>query len=400
MALAPLAFMDLRAPYDSTVAASDASESGGGLSFSSGLTNFGVEAERKCVRGLERQVVDSDDRQVFVISLFDGIGTCRVALDVLGAKVAGYVSVESDGSARRVVESAFSSTEFIHAVEDISDAVVLGWACKFSRSSCVLLAANLPQPGFSELKSPGVESLRNRLHQEVLRVRELIEKHFSWAETFLFVEGASSMSCLDRSSMTKSVGILPYELDAVGITPCRRSRVFWFDWAVTAEEGVEIERPSTSKSEDCGRVQFLLDCPPKPYLTPGWTLAGGDMQKLPTFTTSNPKAQPGLQPSGIESCTARDLSCWQSDRFRFAPYQYRFQHGVIHPKQGWRIPNVNEREALLGFPLEYTRPSWSKTHRKQDPTGWEDCRLSLLGCPGSVPVIAFLLKHLLAVRHL
>ena len=119
VALAPLSFMDLRAPYDSTVTASDASESGGGLSFSCGLTPFGLEASQKIVRGLGDQ--NLDDRHIFIISLFDGIGGGRVALDVLGAKVGGYIAVESDPAARRMVESAFSSTEFVHSVEEISE---------------------------------------------------------------------------------------------------------------------------------------------------------------------------------------------------------------------------------------------------------------------------------------
>ena len=37
MSLAPLSVMDLRLPYDPIVSASDASESGGGVSFTSGL---------------------------------------------------------------------------------------------------------------------------------------------------------------------------------------------------------------------------------------------------------------------------------------------------------------------------------------------------------------------------
>ena len=90
MSLSVLAFMDLRAPYDAIVSASDASESGGGLSFSSGLTEFGVQAASKTTRGCDFQGLD--DHQVLVISMLDGLGACREALDVMGAKMAGYVA--------------------------------------------------------------------------------------------------------------------------------------------------------------------------------------------------------------------------------------------------------------------------------------------------------------------
>ena len=213
-ALAPLAFMNLRAPYDSTVTASDASESGGGLSFSSGLTPFGNEAVDKSVRGFMSVGADDDD-QVFVISLFDGIGACREALDVLRAKVAGYVAVESDASARRVVESAFCSTEFVHSLEDTSDAMAKSWACRFSRAKCVLITAGTHCQGDSGLTNDTECSSQHRLHHEVSRLRELVERHFVWAK----------MSDVDRANVSRGVGILPYELDAVGITPCRRSRL-------------------------------------------------------------------------------------------------------------------------------------------------------------------------------
>ena len=151
---------------------------------------------------------------------------------------------------------------------------------------------------------------------------------------------------------------------------------------------------------DYGRINFLLNCPPEPYLTPGWSLAGGAEQKLPSFAAPQPKVHPGFQPTGIEGCTRRDISYWKDDRYKYAPYQYRYQHGIIHPRLGWRTASVNEREVMLGFPLDYTLQAWSKSDRKRDSVGWEDCRLSLLGNSWSVQVIAFLLKNLLEPRKL
>ena len=55
---------------------------------------------------------------------------------------------------------------------------------------------------------------------------------------------------------------------------------------------------------------------------------------------------------------------------------------------------------MMGFPLDYTHQCWAKGLRKQDPVGWEDCRLSLIGNSWSVPVVTFLLMHLLGPRKL
>ena len=397
IALSPLAFIDLRAPYDALVTASDASESGGGLSCTSGLTPFGMAAALKPTRGDFERVCD--DHQVLAVSLFDGIAACRVALDVIGAKVAGYISVEPDEGARRVVEASFGSTTFLEQVQNISDETVRGWACQYSRVGVVLLTGGPPCQGVSGLNANrlGAEGdQRSCLHQEVPRIRELLEKHFSWAKVFFMMESVSSMSDADRVLMTRSMGFLPYELDSKGITPCRRPRLFWFNWTANAEIGVTIQKPSSSSSADYGQVDFDLECDSEAYLSPGWKLAGGPRHKLPTFTTSQPKGNPGPHPAGISSCNARDLKYWESDRYRFPPYQYKYMHGVVHSKHGWRNVNVNERESMLGFPLDYTLECWPKSARKLQPLQHENARLTLLGNSWSVPVVAFLLCQLLA----
>ena len=391
MSLTPLAMMNLRAPYDAMATASDASESGGGLSYTSGLTPFGAAASLKPVRGVTHRT--PDDEQVLVVSVFDGIAACRVALDVVGAQVAGYVSIEPDAAARRVVESAFGSTEFVDGVQDVTDDTVRRWACKFSRAGLILLAGGPPCQGISGLNAQDAHA---RFHETCNRIRELLAKHFSWAKVHVMLDSVSSMPDEYRARMTKSIGLLPYQVDALGITPCRRARFFWFDWVVKAEVGVAIATPTSTSSWDYGKLDFHLDCPSDAFLSPGWKLAGGPEQKLPTFTTSQPKGKPDSKAAGIDSCNSRDLSYWESDRFRFPPYQYRYQHGVIHPKHGWRIANVNEREAMLGFPLDYTLECWSKSARKLNPLGHEDARMSLLGNSWSVPVVAFLLAQLLA----
>ena len=102
-ALSFIDFRHFRAGVDPIVTASDASETGGGLI---GLTCFGVQASKALVRG---ELPDEEaDQGLQAISAFDGIGSLRVALDVLQIPVSGYVAIEKDPKARRVVESAFT----------------------------------------------------------------------------------------------------------------------------------------------------------------------------------------------------------------------------------------------------------------------------------------------------
>ena len=181
-ALVPLAYMDLRLLFAALVSASDASESGGGLSVSSGITDLGIQASEKLVRGLcdigdfggpQGDLLQNDDVQLFVVSLFDGIAACRVALDVLGAQVGGSVAVEGDVCARRVVESAFGSVEFVSSVEVVSGSMVKSWACKYSRAGVILITGGPPCQEVSALNAGRLgseEYPRSKLHHEVPRV--------------------------------------------------------------------------------------------------------------------------------------------------------------------------------------------------------------------------------------
>ena len=131
----------------------------------------------------------ADDVQVLAISIGDGIGACRVALDVLNAKLAGYISVEENPQARRVVEGSFGSTLFVDSTESITEEVVKDWACQFSRAGIVLLCVG-----------SACASANNRpaIVREIPRIRELIEKYFSWASHVVLAESvASRADCLD-----------------------------------------------------------------------------------------------------------------------------------------------------------------------------------------------------------
>ncbi len=108
MCLAPLMSMNLRTPFLAKVSCSDASLSGGGVCVSRGLSeaghvaSSGFELERPCLPGAEG---------IILISLFDGIGGARRALDVLGMAVCCYICSEIASEAMRVVTAAWPEAE-------------------------------------------------------------------------------------------------------------------------------------------------------------------------------------------------------------------------------------------------------------------------------------------------
>ena len=83
---------------------------------------------------------------------------------------------------------------------------------------------------------------------------------------------------------------------------------------------------------------------------------------------------------------------------RFPPYQYRDANGLWDKNGAFRLPGIEEREAIMGFPIHYTKACFPKSH--QNKTEYLDERLTLIGNSWCVFVIAWLLKELCAMRGL
>ena len=396
--LLPLARIGFRSEWSSLASASDASEQGGGITVSSSLTGLGVAASTKSVRG-NRQTI-SELQGVLVVSLFDGIGSLRVALDVLGVNVCGYVSIEQDQSCRRVLDSFFPSALHLEKVENVSHREVREWATLFSRTSMVLVGGGPPCQGVSGLNASrrgAIEDSRSNLVSHFPRIVSLVREHFPWCNVYSLCESVFSMSEEDRAIYTKNLNVLPYVLDAGDVSLARRERLYWFDWEVHSSEGCKIWNPQSNSLTSYGRIHLESKIIPSDFLQPGWKLVSPD-KLLPTFTTAQPSAQPREHPAGIDLCSESELHHWSMDQHKFPPFQYRWKNGLLSTSGEWRLPGIQEREAILGFPRNYTFQAWPKGKRKQDPQGFENCRLSLLGNSWSIPVITILLQSLF-VKH-
>ena len=173
------AFIDFRLPIDGTVTASDASESGGGLCCSQGWTEFGSQAATCLVRGDEDEPFQGGG--ILVISLFDDIGSFRVALGALGVPVLGFIAVETNPQARRVVESAFPSVKHMADVTEISEVMVRELASEFPTVTAVILGGGPPRQGVRALNvaRKGAElEPRSNLYLKYVTVRNLIQETF------------------------------------------------------------------------------------------------------------------------------------------------------------------------------------------------------------------------------
>ena len=387
MGLVPLAYMDFRTHISPHVTASDASEHGGGLTVSAGPSPVGCVASQCPVRGDLLEPVDLTS--VLTIGLFDGIGALRVAADVLGWHVQGHISVEISPQAQRVVESRFPSTIAVADVREVTLEMVQSWARNFSQVGLVLLGAGPPCQGVSGLNASrkgALKDARSNLFTHVSRIRDLVIKSFPWAQVRNLMESVASMDWEDEQVMSAIFGCEPWQIDAAGVSLARRPRLYWCDWEIGRGDGVFPGESGSWRQELLLKAQ--LD--EGKFLLPGWKKAGPE--PLPTFTTSRPRSSPGYKPAGLKLCEADARDRWERDEFRFPPYQYRTCFSLINGKGEVRVPTVQEREVIMGFPKDYTVQCLPKA--KQGTQDHVDMRMSLIGNSWNITVVAWILSQL------
>ena len=373
------------------VTASDASEWGGGFCISKGLTPMGIHASQCLVRGDVGE--PSDHIQVLTIGLFDGIGALRVGADALKLPMGGHVSAEVSEAGNRVLEGNFPDSLHVGNVKNITEEMVKDWAARFSNVGVVLVAGGPPCQGVSGLNADrkgALKDARSNLFVYVKKVYHMVKANFPWAQVHSMMESVYSMDQADRATMSEFMESLPYMVDAEGISICRRPRLYWLSWELQLAPGVAMEQiPGEGWT---GYTVVTLSHPVKPenYLKPGWKL--GEAGKLPTFTTSRPRASAGNRPAGLWQCEAWEVTRWKNDQYRYPPYVYRDKHCFVNGAGDRRLADIHEKEVCMGFPLDYTASCLPKGQQKGD--AYADLRHTLIGNSWHVSVITWLMKEL------
>ena len=156
---------EFSAPYQSCGDSQRCIRIGTGLTASESLTEWGVRVSKAAGRGDSFE--EFHEQGLLVILIFDGIGALRVALESLKVPLAGYVAIEKDGRATRVVASHFPSCTFYSDATKVSSADIRASGAKYPNCCAVLAAGGPPYQGVSGLnatKKGAEEDPRSSLH--------------------------------------------------------------------------------------------------------------------------------------------------------------------------------------------------------------------------------------------
>jgi len=356
------------------ITASDASNSGGAVGLSKELTSEGRDFVGAASLGDGTQQAN-----ILVVSLFNGIGGAIRCYDVLGVLPRHVVACDIHGPANRVTAKRWPSTEIIEDVRSIDQNTVDGWFRKVVPLEELHLWAGFPCMDLSSAKAgrEGLAGKASGLFWEVVRLIKLIKKRAPAHVVVKYVaENVASMAKQECEVITKELGVFPYWLNSADAVPMNRPRLCW-----TSEE-VEGQLRGLRFRDQEHWTEVTAEAPyPElgAWLTPGCQWPGEEEGAVfPTAMKAIPRKRPPVQPAGISRCGDDTIGRWTADGYRFPPYHYLPQY-VIWRGERWRLTNSSERELLLGYGFGHTKRCMSASDIKRSKQAYEDERLSLLG---------------------
>ncbi len=342
--LLPLCRTNLRARVSGTVTASDASETGGGLCMTTGLTPLGI-------RGSTHISEEPREAPILVIEWFAGIGRLSQALSRLGIKPLHVAVCECDDLA--VLRRASPGCTVWKDIKRVSRKELVELLDRFPNVEGIVFAGGSPCQGLSQLSAlrQHFTDVRSGLFFELVRVmvltKELAKERKLWY--FGFVENVVCDES-DQKIFREQTGWRQYLACSGQLSVVRRPRFFWVSHELQFPPGVEVEPKG-----DYELIRYFGPLEPDDlWVSSGWEWCGsGQGVSLPTFTRSIPRKAPPFQPAGIAACDADTRRRWKQDAFRYPPYTYQPQY-CLSDGYGLRVAGPAEREILMGFPPGHT----------------------------------------------
>ncbi|CAK0855058.1 unnamed protein product [Prorocentrum cordatum] len=344
LALSGLCVADLRLEVDPLVTASDASEAAGAVVYGYALSDRGrALAERR-----QRPANAACEEETGLVTVFDGIGGGRRAIEILGLVPAVHLSFEVDPAAVRVARRRVSRV-----------LVVGGFPCQ------VFAGLNVARQGLDDPRAGLVDHM--------VRIVDGLRAAMPEASIDFLGENVASMPECDVLRLNQLFGRIPLEIEAEPVVVRAKTQ----DVRRACKVALKTQRPPLEEWLPPGAV-----CP--------GPAAGGP---LPTFARWTPRSQPRPRPAGIGECSAAELARWEAAGFASPPYQFR-DKWCIHQADG-RVepPDATIREKLMGFPEGHTVPRMTSSQAKAEPAKYEALRRSLVGNSFQCEVVAWIISH-------
>ena len=160
-----------------------------------------------------------------VLSLFDGMSCCRIALDRVGVTVDSYYASEIKKSAIKVTKHNYPDTIHIGDVTKVSfkDGILYTENGNYEVGHIDLLAGGSPCQDLSSMnkKQVGLSGEKSTLFWEYARILKEVNP------TYFLLENVGSMPYSDAMEITKEMGVDGIRINSSLVSAQLRDRIYW-----------------------------------------------------------------------------------------------------------------------------------------------------------------------------
>ena len=242
--LLPYMWADLRERVSPQVIATDASPSGGGACLSRSLTIEG----RAAAEDIDARPLGG---KLLLVESLVGLGSGRMALDLLGIEAYAYVAIDPVKPGRLATAARWRDVIHYTAIEQVDGTMAGTWKEWFPAVSWVLHVAYLPMDSHGD-------TLDRNLVGEVRRVDEALRQCDDWTVNSLFVIRGECPP-RDVELCTRILGIGPSCIEAGVAHRCAGDSIFWLLGSCIAS-GLVVSEGSLSAA---GIPKVVLATPPR-----------------------------------------------------------------------------------------------------------------------------------------
>ena len=379
--LLPLAYTDLRARGSGLVTCSDASETGGGICKSVGITRLGKMGLSSVPAPLA-----FGGPKVLVVEWFAGIGGLSQSLERLGLPCYRVAVCECDAHCLMVLRRSHPGCHVWKDICLVGAAEICAMLDMYPDIDLVVQAGGSPCQGLSKLSSGRLhfEDVRSGLFFVLVKVMKLLrdECQRRAIRHFRFVENVVC-DAADQAIFRKETGWPQFLICSGTLSTVRRPRFFWLSEDVDFSSiGMVEPGPGYKTVHVVGPRE-----PRELWVSPGWTWLGDDSTSLPTFTRSIPRARPPPQPAGLGHTPTEARQRWTDDNFRYPPYTYK-EPFCLSNGSYLRVCGAAEREVLMGF-----MPGHTYVRSKHRVVADQDVRCSAVGNSFHTGVVSAILRQ-------
>ena len=383
---APFCWGNLRHALNGTVTASDASESGGGVCFTTGLTQLGMRFARLASPTCLHPALE----EFGIVELDVSNGSCRRSWEILGLPAACYAVAGASKDSIRAAQINWPQVTNIEGEPPEWEDEIRRWHRQFLRCRIVLLGVSL-RIGWADKEDETQRERDDACLDRFWQMWNALRKEFGHGRVHFMIEAPIDGRPELRQRLDSALEVQSVVACARHCSSARRTRVWWLSW------GPEDRFREWPRIIGPDRFLPIVSTPRDPA---SWMdeaaepACPGGCTSLPTFVRPCPRRQAPKEEMRGRYVSEEAEARWACDSWRYPVWHYEVQHLVREEDGLLRVTTASEREFILGFAENHSAYIWPSARIKSAKKDFEEVRCTIIGSSWSTIVAGFLLGSL------